>query len=1141
MVWNRFLGKQHTRWMQTLGILLLVGTCRCGDDGNNTQSKDTTLAATDVMDTSSWSPEVQTDNLSASDVAADVSQDDGGIPVADSASVSDTHVAGGCPGRPRVPVDLAPWETNDSGMVRLTTVDTLEDRISGEVPEGRIGDYVLENSQVRFLIGLGDEAISPCSYDGNLVDMTRIDLPEAHKQGDILGEICFLLNGGLTFAPECAEVLSSGADKMAALAVTGRLEILDFLNLKQMVGDYAPFVDLEQIAIDLDHIPPLSLTIYYLLRPNDTGLTVLTALRNDGSSPEYFAASHLIMSGSTGAFFNPLGGTGGFGTTSLSLDNLLAGAPVPYVGYLSDNASYLYVPKPLPNPTNSGLPFGGSQIAVGGIVVNTFDIDNFLSLLSSKETARKGEAPGFRLLQPGEVTIYEHSVFAGDGRLESVLAPAYDHLGVPTVMLQGIVSGPAEGVPAQDVTITAVATHLTPPLTLNQTKSSPSGSFEMRVPPGSYLLKARAAGSVVETSVTVAAGDDPVVVPPLIFPHPAQLRVVLRDADGVPTIGRVTITCPDGCPQSPTNHETDVSNLPPTNWARIVAVGPVGETTVELPPGAYRVMVSRGMTHSVWPPTALTPDDPSFWGMPVLLAAGETVSVEAEIHPVLDLSGVLSGDFHIHAMASSDSEVSNTKRVMDFLTEGVDVMVSTDHDAVSDFGPTIAALGLGKHITSLIGAEITTPNIGHFNAFPLSRDPLARKGGPIDWSNGADPNLTPAQLYQSIADHSGDQVGEQVVQINHATGSGTIGALKADVLTGYSFADRDSLRMPPAEGYPDPITGDTGLWSDNFTAMEVLNGHSMNNFWGITRWWLTLVSRGAPRTGTAVTDTHGLYGDLGGSPRSWVFVGEDQDTVATMKPSGFVEAVNAGRVVGSNGPFFRVTVRNDQGEDGGLGDTVRLINGGAWAEVEIQTAEWVRVDTIDVYLNEIDDLLDNPGEPGVARTTPLEPSFQVEIPWEETDRQVVATGNHEHRVWRKTVKIPLEIPRSTPTDAWVVFMVRGKGANIPSMAPVLRNGGVKPLAFSNPVFLDADGGGYDNPPLGAKAAAARNLPIQQRGIPPKVAATPKRPMTVQDLDAILQGAAGCEKENHGKTEPRNGPHPHGHSHRHPHSGFHSHH
>lgn len=1112
--------------------LAVSGICGCSEDaGSEADSLDTSVtqpdsaADTAIADVPTLAVDGGADMAMDGELAIDTIDDAG-----DTTTAPPVLAPRGCPGRPGVAVDLTPWLPTSGGTVRVAAITQQNQTIPGEVPEGRIGDYVLENSHARFLVGVGNEAISPCSYDGNLVDMVRTDLPEAVAQGDILGEICFLLNGGLTFAPECAEVLSTGDNGLAALAITGRLEILDFLNLKQMVGDYAPFVDLEQIAFDFDHIPPLTLTITYLLRPDDTGVTVLTALRNDGSVPESFIASHLVMSGSTGEFFNPLGGTGGFGTTSLSLENLAKGSHVPFIGYLSDRASYMYVPKPYPTFVKAGLPFGGSQLAVSGVAVNTFDIDTFLLLLATKENVRNGTAPGFRRLLPGETTVYEHAVFAGDGRLQSVLAPAYQRIGVPTQVLRGRVTGPESGAPAEGVVLSAVSATADPPMTYNQTQTREDGTFEMNLPEGDYVLKARTPGSYAEVSVQVTAGLGPIIAPPLVLPPSAHLRVSIRDAAGLPAIGRVTITCPDGCPNPPDHTELDLSNQPPGNWARIVPVGPQGETVVELPPGRYRVLVSRGMTHSVWPPGGLTKGDIAFWGQSVALVGGETVTLNAEIHRVIDLSGVLSGDFHIHAMASSDSEVSNIKRVMDFLTEGVDVMVSTDHDAITDFAPTIQQLGLQNHIASLIGAEITTPNIGHFNAFPLVRDPIARKGGPIDWSNGAMPNLTPEQLYQSVADHSGAVVGEQVVQINHATGSGTIGALKANVLTGQSFADREALRMPPAEGFPDPETGDTGLWSDDFTAMEVLNGHSMNNFWGIMRWWLTLASRGAPRTGTAVSDTHGLYGDLGGSPRSWVFVGQGQDTAATLDSAGFVDAVNSGRLIGTNGPFFRVTVHNELGQQGGLGHTVSLVDGKAWAELDIQTPDWMRTDTIDVYLNETADLLDNPDEPGQARTDPLAPSFQVPIGWQESDSQVVAAGAVEHRVWRRKVQIPLEIPPATGTDGWVVFLVRGLGENIPSMTPILRNGGVKPLAFSNPIYLDADGNGYDHPPLSALAKSGARLERADRKAKPKADEIKKRAMTREDLAAILQGATGCHnaEETPALTKPRS------HSHSHPH-------
>jgi hypothetical protein len=217
-----------------------------------------------------------------------------------------------------------------------------------------------------------------------------------------------------------------------------------------------------------------------------------------------------------------------------------------------------------------------------------------------------------------------------------------------------------------------------------------------------------------------------------------------------------------------------------------------------------------------------------------------------------------------------------------------------------------------------------------------------------------------------------------------------------------------------------------------------------------------MVSRGFSPTATAVTDTHKLYSDLGGSPRTFVFVGDDHDTVSTHDEQVFARATNQNRAIGTNGPFFRVELENSDGQTASLGQTLESLDGEVTARVHIEAPEWVEVDSVDIYTNlDADDILTQPGQ---AIEDPIAPSSSHAVDWQDEDLVEVARENQSHRAYKKTVEIPLQIDE----DAYVVILLRGASAD---MWPVLPSRGVRPFAFSNPVFVDADGGGYDNPPF----------------------------------------------------------------------------
>ena len=91
----------------------------------------------------------------------------------------------------------------------------------------------------------------------------------------------------------------------------------------------------------------------------------------------------------------------------------------------------------------------------------------------------------------------------------------------------------------------------------------------------------------------------------LDLPASATIVVSVTDPAGDPVPGRIKVICDeDPCPGKPSQAEIDneTDKLPPL-WAGIYfADVTTGEATFDLPAGPYRVVVSRGMAWSVWPP-----------------------------------------------------------------------------------------------------------------------------------------------------------------------------------------------------------------------------------------------------------------------------------------------------------------------------------------------------------------------------------------------------------------------------------------------------------------------------------------------------------------------------------------------------------
>lgn len=973
------------------------------------------------------------------------------VDVVDNSDVDDVDEAPGVelPEGVAVPIDLvehlADAPDAAAGSMKVFQLQEGDAVPTSEVAEARAGDWVLENDRVKIYVEGVKRAMSPCPYGGNIID-AQVKGPDGTLSEDNVGEICLMVNVGQTFAPERFDVVLDGADGgPVVLAISGTLQLLDFIDIKTMADSFAPGL-INQVAIDPDDIMPNKVTRYLILMPGQTHVRVLEALHNTGDTARHLVTGHLMRGGGHGNYFNPISRLNGWGYTSLGLGNL-SGDPLPFVAFAGPSGGYAYVPKPDANllPAAGDFPRGGTQAAVAGVSLSMLGLDDVAATLLAK-SEQLAVMPGLLHLEPDEVGVVEHREYFGGGALSSITDSIYPYLVEETGTLQGKVSA-GDGAGVAGAKVTAVNSK---GQAMSQAITDEEGRYQMVLPADDYQVRARfeARVSVADASATV--GADASAEADVVLKDGATIRVAIQTPDGAPTPGRVSLFCEGPCNDVPTSLEADITFDPlPVGFAQVRWTDVQGKVDLNVAAGTYRVSVSRGMEWSVWPASA--PDDGGFL---VEIADGELKELTPEIAHVVDTTGVVNGDFHVHGITSADSVVRPDNRVLGFMGDGVDVLVSTDHDYIFDYAPTVAALGAQDEIVSMVGVEITTPNIGHFNSFPLIRDPAHSRGGALDWGPGIGSyNLSPAEMFDWM-DEQGGGAEHRVKQINHP--DWTIPSLRADLLRGFTYASAESRRMEPSE--PDPVTGDTGLWSDNFNAFEVMNGPTMSKLWTVMRWWLTMISRGFTPTGTAVSDTHMLYSDLGGSPRTFVFVDPAHDTPATFDEAHFAQAIIEGRAIGSNGPFFRVVLENSEGVRASLGDTIESGDGELTAYVSVDVPEWMPVDTIDIYSNlPAEDIITAPGQ---EKSSPIPATSSHPIEFEASDLVEVASGDASHKHWVKTVEIPLSITE----DAYVIVVVRAQDPQA-SMWPVIPQAELKPFAFSNPIFVDADGNGYDNPPL----------------------------------------------------------------------------
>ncbi|GIW41133.1 MAG: hypothetical protein KatS3mg076_1710 [Candidatus Binatia bacterium] len=195
--------------------------------------------------------------------------------------------------------------------------------------------------------------------------------------------------------------------------------------------------------------------------------------------------------------------------------------------------------------------------------------------------------------------------------------------------------------------------------------------------------------------------------------------------------------CDPGAICVPDTAETDVASFAGGPGQKNVIYTHNGKVKERIRPGTYTIYVSRGIEYTIQKLEN------------VVVPSGGTVELAASLRRVVDTTGYMSADFHIHSGRSLDSSAPFEDRVRSFAGEGLEVMVSTDHDITTDYEPVIKKLGLRDFIAAIPGTEITTSVSqppyasnawGHINAWPQVFGLFAPRNGSIE-DEGVSPNV----------------------------------------------------------------------------------------------------------------------------------------------------------------------------------------------------------------------------------------------------------------------------------------------------------------------------------------------------------------------------------------------------------------
>lgn len=388
--------------------------------------------------------------------------------------------------------------------------------------------------------------------------------------------------------------------------------------------------------------------------------------------------------------------------------------------------------------------------------------------------------------------------------------------------------------------------------------------------------------------------------------------------------------------------------------------------------------------------------------------AGEVTRVAEQLSQSVDSAGWISADMHSHSSPSGDNTASQRGRVLNLLAEGLEFIPCTEHQRISTYQSHLEFFNATKRVLTCTGMELTGAPlpIDHQNAFPLVYHTHEQNGG------GPRPDVDPEVQIERLA--MWDNAADKVVQINHPNIAQMIGDRDLDGKPDqgfrkmFYFADTMEIH-PPAAIFDEPVL-------DNSVRRE--RGNRMI-------YWMQLFNLGYRIPGVVNTDAH--Y-NFHGSGFLRTYIRSTTDDPSQAQLMDVCHALHHGQAIVTNGPFMTVAATSgkttaDPGQD------LVAVNNKVQLKVKVQCANWLDINRVQVFINgrpEQDLNFTRHANPGMFAGGVVKFDQTIDVPLPADAHIIVAAGNLGGHLGR----------------------IMGSHAD------------TMPVAVSNPIFVDVDGGGF---------------------------------------------------------------------------------
>ncbi len=424
-----------------------------------------------------------------------------------------------------------------------------------------------------------------------------------------------------------------------------------------------------------------------------------------------------------------------------------------------------------------------------------------------------------------------------------------------------------------------------------------------------------------------------------------------------------------------------------------------GRFTVAIPPGTYRVTVTRGIEYG-------------HVERQVTVPPGETVAFDAVLPRLVDTAGWVSADYHNHSTESGDNTCGTPDRIINLAAEHIEFAPTTEHNRLFDWRPTIRRLGLEAEVQTVPGLELTGSG-AHMNSFPFEPKPGQQDNGAPVWNR--DPRITALTLrrWQGEDPH-------RWVQINHP-----------DMVE--NFLDRD-LDGRPDGGFVNLDGMVDAVETENFTTQDILGdapfrigratGGQERVEFNRAFIWFQLLNQGANLHAMAVSDAHSVHGNGVGGWRMYLPSASDLPSEIDWRENA--RHAKAGRSILTTGPFLDVRL-----EDGTLPGGLTRMPQPMRLLVRVQCTDWIDIDRVQVIVN--------------GRRRPDLNFTRATTPGKFRDG---------------VVKFDEAISLDLQEDAHLVVVALGENHTLATGYGTSRQSAMRPCAYHNPIFVDVDGNGF---------------------------------------------------------------------------------